>query len=102
MTEKKNCKWCGKEIYSQQICPECRPHIDRYRAKKYKGFNKVDRSLFSESCRICGKKRELLHHKDIDPTNNDLKNLLEMCVSCHVKIHKMIINPLKKRYGFGN
>jgi len=39
-------------------------------------------------CNICGADEELLvHHIDGDRDNNDLSNLLPVCVGCHGKVH---------------
>ena len=39
------------------------------------------------------KPNEVVHHKDCNPQNNDIKNLKLMSISDHVKLH----NKLKKR-----
>lgn len=42
----------------------------------------------SDSCSTCGGKRRLaVHHKDENPLNNDLTNLVTVCQSCHMKGH---------------
>jgi hypothetical protein len=33
-----------------------------------------------------------IHHADNDPNNNSLKNLMVLCVMCHRKVHRKIIN----------
>ena len=55
--------------------------------------------LYDNECSICGeedKKILQIHHVDCDANNNDLDNLLLVCVICHalcfhpLKIQKMI------------
>jgi hypothetical protein len=39
-------------------------------------------------CATCGSKIELvLHHKDLNRSNNTLSNLVCLCNSCHWKLH---------------
>jgi len=39
-------------------------------------------------CEQCGGNEYLqVHHKDHDPLNNDIRNLITLCMSCHVKAH---------------
>ena len=45
-------------------------------------------------CCVCGKGLKrffdvlLVHHKDRDRTNNSLDNLVSLCPSCHLYVHK--------------
>lgn len=40
-------------------------------------------------CEACGATRRLeVHHKDEDPTNNEMSNLRVLCLKCHRKEHK--------------
>lgn len=40
-------------------------------------------------CEKCGKEGRLdIHHKDENPNNNNLENLMCVCRSCHMKIHR--------------
>ena len=39
-------------------------------------------------CEICGEKANCIHHKDGSVNNHDLENLIVLCQSCHVIIHK--------------
>ncbi len=44
-------------------------------------------------CMECGQKKPLeIHHKDGDPTNNDLDNLLVLCRKCHMKLDGRLEN----------
>lgn len=49
-------------------------------------FNK-----FGNECAICQKKEGLhIHHKDHNPSNNRLDNLIVLCGVCHKKIHMKV------------
>src|SRR5271165_1728013 len=41
------------------------------------------------TCCVCRKKgkRYQIHHIDEDPTNNDLQNLVVLCLDCHTETH---------------
>lgn len=44
--------------------------------------------LSKEECEKCGYKENLeLHHIDINPINNDVYNLMKLCIKCHSKQH---------------
>jgi|SRR3989304_9856259 len=46
---------------------------------KYKNWGK---------CKDCNEKEaELLHHKDFDNSNDDIKNLIRLCGDCHYLRH---------------
>ena len=57
----------------------------RYRAKVMTGH---------DVCEICGFADDqdalVVHHKDMDRTNNDISNLAIICANCHMVLHKMI------------
>lgn len=39
-------------------------------------------------CEMCGSTKRLhVHHRDENPLNNALDNLLKVCVRCHMRIH---------------
>jgi 5-methylcytosine-specific restriction endonuclease McrA len=40
---------------------------------------------YRHKCAVCGRHSPQLHHLDEDPTNNDPKNLLPLCPSCHLQ-----------------
>lgn len=49
-------------------------------------FNK-----FGNECSICNRKEGLhIHHKDHNPSNNRLDNLILLCGVCHKKIHMKV------------
>jgi intein/homing endonuclease len=52
--------------------------ISSYRKSK-KNINK---------CELCGSKKQLdVHHIDKDRDNNDISNLIKVCINCHKKLH---------------
>lgn len=41
------------------------------------------------SCQVCGSFEDLrVHHKDKNPLNNKMENLITLCDACHKKLHK--------------
>ena len=43
------------------------------------------------TCQQCGAiKKLLVHHRDKNNTNNELSNLLTLCQSCHLELHRPI------------
>lgn len=115
---KRNCLYCGKEfeitkpqqlrkIYCSKSC--CKKVDNMFgnkeeRDKKYKdilryGGNK-EKALIRDkySCYFCSSSDDLvIHHIDFtgqtnDP-NNELDNLVTLCRSCHIKLHKIAIKP---------
>jgi hypothetical protein len=53
---------------------------------------------FPKECLFCKNKAENIHHADMDRTNNEKKNLIPLCMSCHKKIHAFILKPIIKKY----
>lgn len=54
--------------------------------------------LRKDKCEKCGKTGKLdIHHIDENPNNNNLENLMCLCRSCHMKIHRP--KPLCKVVG---
>jgi hypothetical protein len=42
-------------------------------------------------CYFCSKKAKVIHHIDKNNKNNSNENLLDLCASCHTKIHRLMI-----------
>jgi len=60
--------------------------LDRLPTKHYK-----NEYLKKAICYFCHTSYKLVvHHIDKDRTNNNLGNLLLLCTSCHIKLHKVI------------
>lgn len=46
---------------------------------------------FDNECAVCGKKEGLhIHHKDENPSNNQINNLVVLCGVCHKKTHMRV------------
>jgi hypothetical protein len=46
---------------------------------------------YNNECAICGSKEGLhIHHKDHNPENNTINNLIVLCGVCHKKIHMKV------------
>jgi 5-methylcytosine-specific restriction endonuclease McrA len=63
-----------------------------YKNGTSKGHNysmvKKSIDLLGKNCQQCGSGRYVvLHHRDGNPRNNELKNWQRLCQSCHVKLH---------------
>lgn len=57
---------------------------------KPKEIRKLVKELYGNQCAYCGEKnRKILqiHHIDHDPSNNDIHNLVLICVWCHFYEH---------------
>lgn len=61
----------------------------------YGGKKSVYRSLalkhYGPSCKVCGYDNASVvqvHHRDKDRENNELENLVVLCPTCHVEVHK--------------
>jgi hypothetical protein len=99
----RNCDYCGRKlkrkpselIHKSCACSkECKYALMRKDKSDAKGWNSVKawmkRHGLIEQCERCGfRKQELLviHHKDRDRKNNDLKNLEVLCPNCHAAEH---------------
>ena len=49
----------------------------------------------SKGCLLCGyNNKELiaLHHKDKNKKNNSKDNLIPLCYSCHVGVHRKVLS----------
>lgn len=55
------------------------------RAKARRIYKKVNKSIICSTCRTTLKIH--IHHKDKNVFNNDIKNLIALCSSCHGKEH---------------
>ena len=72
-------KYCNRECMAQSAIKD---HVTlaglRARASKFRGGK----------CEMCGTEKSLqVHHIDLNPANNSLKNLMTLCAVCHTKWH---------------
>jgi 5-methylcytosine-specific restriction endonuclease McrA len=66
--------------------------INRRTQKKYA------KSILGENCEYCGSPYKIfLHHKDGNPENNKISNLMMLCFRCHFEWHKKHPNPFDGR-----
>lgn len=79
------CLNCGKDITPQKFCSQfCRINARVKSKHVYEKFKE-------KQCAECGATRLLhVHHKDENPTNNDLANLITLCRTCHGKAHQSV------------
>jgi len=65
-------------------------------SRKYKSrlpinpqLRKAVLELYNKQCSECEKvDSNIIHHKDEDPSNNNINNLQLLCYDCHLKKHK--------------
>ena len=58
---------------------------------KYKELNLLFQSIFERDnfkCQICNKKATLIHHIDRNWQNNNPTNLVSLCNTCHLNLHR--------------
>lgn len=111
---KKNCEYCGEEMrrkkygnryedsnvfLKRKYCDiECMRRAflkigkNTNTSRVSRGIARNINNLISNKtqCEECGTKEGMLdiHHIDFDPNNNELNNLMCLCRSCHMKIHR--------------
>ena len=102
-----------KLIHRSKLCIDCGLPIERGRQKKaihcyscywdYRaekdGQRKKDKwenMVKKKECLFCDKKRDLIHHINLNRQDNKQSNLIPLCGSCHAKIHKIILKPFRK------
>ena len=128
------CAYCGKKMERKRINGRLED-LGAFKRRKYcdrmcmrKAFVKKDASLQENGqahqsakkigylignrervCEICGSTRSIdVHHKDHDFHNNSPENLMVLCRSCHMKIHRkpkeacVICGKPTKGHGYCN
>lgn len=97
----KKCLYCGKELLLNKrqikdnvsVCGIiCRNKYYTNKGKNHwnykSGISLYRNYLKKVECLYCGIKNNLLiHHKNEDREDNDIKNLEVVCKSCHQNIH---------------
>jgi hypothetical protein len=67
--------------------------LDNYPREFYKS-RKIILERDWNKCVICSKDENLvIHHKDCNPMNNDLWNLITVCSTCHATHHHSKLTP---------
>lgn len=100
----KYCQACGKRLHRKKY-PTTIEDMTAFKKRKYcnqncmaKGMMKGNvkiagirsraRKLKGKKCQNCGTIKNLqVHHKDLNPWNNDPSNLQTLCATCHMKWH---------------
>lgn len=99
------CQFCKKDFKKLRndrvkICRYCRGQYNAH--KTHDVFKTLKRRVFGKQkeCQICFKKNKnlILHHKDGNPENNNVKNLIICCRQCHARIHKGIKGNVGESY----
>ena len=66
-------------------------HVKKKRISIPKEMQEYILNKFNHECSICGAKEGLhIHHKDHNPKNNKINNLIVLCGVCHKKIHMKV------------
>ncbi len=60
--------------------------LNKYTTRGY--LSKKMKKFRDKGCGICRGKAIMLHHIDRNSHNNDIKNLLPVCLKCHGELHK--------------
>jgi 5-methylcytosine-specific restriction endonuclease McrA len=71
-----------------------------YRDRKAIGVKSQTRNFSyslqnKKKCYFCNKKSQVIHHINGDRKENNSKNLIPLCRSCHNKIHRVLANCRK-------
>ncbi|TSA24390.1 HNH endonuclease [bacterium] len=72
------------------------------KSKEWKDLKKLALERANNTCEICGKSAQVVHHRSY-PSNfkdDNLDNLQVLCKDCHYKIHKKQIEYKKKKALF--
>lgn len=67
--------------------------MNPYNRPEYKHKREVILFIFDYSCVLCNHKsaKNNMHHIDEEPLNCDSYNLIVLCKSCHINVHKLSI-----------
>jgi hypothetical protein len=95
------CIICKNEFKSKTTgiyCPDCRYYYPLESKKALKYFKIKHKEIII--CNDCNKKKHLcelrVHHIDFNILNNNDKNFVLLCPSCHSKRHSKRFKELKK------
>ena len=84
------CKMCALDIRNKNL-----GWTERAKENKRAAISEKDKEVifnkFNNECAICkGKEGLHIHHKDHNPSNNRMDNLIVLCGVCHKKIHMKV------------
>lgn len=95
--------WKGKAWNSGITYKEDKRILAKDKHPRYKGgkgycsdFHHLRSKLLPNKCEICNKEGELLHHKDKNKNNNNIKNIQVLCFSCHTRLHDLERGRIEK------
>ena len=91
------CSNCGKLIQRMAPAKYCFKCAREKQIERGKNNRKKIKGTLSDKCSFCGKKREHIHHADLNRDNNNVSNLLPVCWNCHSRIHSFILRPFIKK-----
>ena len=107
------CSWCGKTFIGYRkdmlVCSkECNRamrvsinSLSTYKLSSSRGsMSYMHRYLAAQAVGEEVLKNKELHHKDFDPENNSLSNLLVLSKADHTKLHKFILFNAVKRTSY--
>jgi len=99
----RKCVICDKEFsFVKSNNKGKRPNIYCSHECMYKGkittkitfYRKIAFESLPHYCHFCNSKDTLqVHHKDHNRSNNEISNLVILCTSCHIKLHKFYYIP---------
>jgi hypothetical protein len=87
-----------QEEFFMNVCKKSRATF--YRDRKVIGVNSQKRNfeyamMKRKKCYFCEKKSQLIHHINQNKKDNNPKNIIPLCRSCHNKIHRVLVNCRK-------
>lgn len=107
VTELMTCKVCCEvgRRRPQYLCEDCVRFTKRERSYiRRLGYDdgidliKASRKLDLSHCHVCGWNFIIdIHHRDKNPRNNDIDNLIPLCKNCHCTVHSKMLTPEELR-----
>lgn len=72
---------------------------NNYNSIEFRSIRGFLRTVFSNECYICKESKNLMecHHIDNNSKNNNIFNLVLLCLECHKIVHKSQFNSLNYR-----
>ena len=64
-----------------------KPKYKRHNNSKTNKLEIIYVELITRGCGVCRQKASAIHHIDKNFKNNDIKNLMAVCIKCHYEIH---------------